>query len=43
MAQNPDEKAGYRPDVIGSVTVGHEGAACTLACYFISEQKVRSA
>src|SRR6185437_3830569 len=38
MAQNPDEWAAFRPDVIGSVTVGHEGGAYTMAMYFTSEQ-----
>ena len=41
MAQNPDEMAAFRPDVIGSVTVGHEGGAYTLAFYFTSEQAAR--
>jgi len=41
MAQNPDEWAAFRPDVIGSVTVGHEGAAYTMAMYFTSEQAAR--
>jgi hypothetical protein len=41
MAQNPDEMAAFRPDVIGSVTVGYEGGAYTLAFYFTSEQAAR--
>jgi hypothetical protein len=41
MAQNPDEWAAFRPDVIGSVAVGHEGGAYTMAMYFISEQAAR--
>ena len=41
MAQDPDEMAAFRPDVIGSVTVGHEGGAYTLAFYFTSEQAAR--
>src|SRR5579859_5309937 len=41
MAQSPDEMAAFRPDVIGSVTVGHEGGAYTLAFYFTSEQAAR--
>ena len=41
MAQDPDEWAAFRPDVIGSVTVGHEGGAYTLAFYFTSEQAAR--
>jgi hypothetical protein len=41
MAQDPDEWAAFRPDVIGSVTAGHEGGAYTLAFYFTSEQAAR--
>ena len=41
MAQNPDQWAAFRPDVIGSVAVGHEGGAYTVAMYFISEQAAR--
>jgi hypothetical protein len=33
--------AAFRPDVIGSVTVGHEGGGYTLAFYFTSEQAAR--
>jgi hypothetical protein len=38
MAQNPDDWAAFRPDVIGSVVVGHEGGAYTMAMYFTSEE-----
>lgn len=41
MSQNPDEWAAFRPDVIGSVAVGHEGGAYTMAMYFNSEQAAR--
>lgn len=41
MAQNPDDRSAFRPDVIGSVTVGHEGGAYTLAIYFTSEEAAR--
>ena len=41
MAQDPGEWAAFRPDVIGSVTVGHEAGAYTLAFYFTSEQAAR--
>src|SRR6266511_117382 len=37
MTQNPQEWAAFRPDVIGSVAVGHEGGAYTMAMYFTSE------
>ena len=41
MGQNPDDWAAFRPDVIGSVAVGHEGGAYTMAMYFTSEQAAR--
>jgi len=41
MAQTPDEWAAFRPDIIGSVAVGHEGGAYTMALYFTSEQAAR--
>lgn len=41
LAQNPDEWAEFRPDMIGSVAVGHEGGAYTMAMYFSSEQAAR--
>ncbi|HEX3190234.1 MAG TPA: hypothetical protein VHS30_10660 [Streptosporangiaceae bacterium] len=41
MAQNPDEWAAFRPDAIGSVVVGHEGGAYTMAMYFTSEEAAR--
>ncbi len=41
MAQNPDDWAAFRPDVIGSVVVGHQGGAYTMAMYFTSEQAAR--
>ena len=40
-AQDPDEWAEFRPDIIGSVAVGHEGGAYTVAMYFTSEQAAR--
>jgi hypothetical protein len=41
MAENPEEWAAFRPDVIGSVAVGHGGGAYTMALYFTSEQEAR--
>jgi hypothetical protein len=41
MSQNPDEWAAFRPEVIGSVAVGHEGGAYTMAMYFTSEAEAR--
>jgi hypothetical protein len=41
MAQDPDERAAFRRDVLGSVAVGHEGGGYTLVIYFASEQEAR--
>ena len=41
MAQDPEEWAAFRPDVVGSVAVGHEGGAYTMAMYFTSEADAR--
>ena len=41
MAQNPDDWAAFRPDVIGSVAVGHGDGAYTMAMYFTSEEAAR--
>ena len=41
MAQDPDEWAAFRPDIIGSVAVGHQGGTYTVAMYFASEQAAR--
>ena len=41
MAQDSDRWADFRPDVIGSVAVGHEGGAYTMAMYFTSEAEAR--
>jgi hypothetical protein len=41
MAQDPDDWTAFRPDVIGGVTVGHQGGAYTLVFYFTSEQAAR--
>ena len=41
MAQNPDEWAEFRPEVIGSLAVGHEDGCYTMAMYFSSEQAAR--
>jgi hypothetical protein len=43
MAQNPDEWAAFRPDVIGSLAIGHEGGNYTMAMYFTSEEAARQA
>lgn len=41
MAQDSDKWAEFRPDVIGSVAVGHEGGAYTMSMYFTSEAAAR--
>jgi hypothetical protein len=41
MTENPEEWAAFRPDVVGSVVVGHEGGAYTMAMYFTSEEAAR--
>jgi hypothetical protein len=41
MAQDPAEWAAFRPDVIGSVAIGHAGGAYTVAMYFTSEEAAR--
>ena len=41
MAQNSDEWAEFRPDVIGSLALGYEGGGYTMAMYFSSEEEAR--
>jgi hypothetical protein len=41
MTQDSDKWATFRPDVLGSVAVGHEGGAYTMAMYFTSEAEAR--
>jgi hypothetical protein len=41
MAQDSSEWAVFRPDIIGSVGVGHDGGAYTMALYFTSEEAAR--
>jgi hypothetical protein len=41
MNQNSEEWAAFRPDIIGSVAVGHEGGGYTMALYFTSEEEAR--
>ncbi len=41
MAQDADKWAEFRPDVIGSVVIGHEGGAFTMVVYFTSEAEAR--
>jgi hypothetical protein len=41
MAQNSGEWAAFRPDVIASMAVGHEGGGYAMALYFTSEEAAR--
>lgn len=41
MAQDADKWAEFRPDVIGSVTIGHDEGAYTMVMYFTSEAEAR--
>ena len=41
MAADPTDWAAYRPDILGTVTVGHEDAAWTMVIYFASEEAAR--
>ncbi len=41
MASDPTDWAQFRPDILGSVSVGHEGGAWTMALYFTSEEDAR--
>ena len=41
MSQDSSAWADFRPDIIGSVGVGHEGGAYTMAIYFTSEEAAR--
>jgi hypothetical protein len=41
MAQDSTEWAEFRPEILGSVAVGHEGGAYTMAIYFTSEAAAR--
>ena len=41
MALDPDTWARFRPDVLGSVMVGHDEGAWTMVLYFTSEAEAR--
>jgi hypothetical protein len=41
MTQSPAEWAAFRPEIVGTVAVGHEGGAYTMAVYFTSEAEAR--
>jgi hypothetical protein len=42
MAQDQDRWAAFRPDIIGSVGVGHEDGRYTAVLYFTSEEAARA-
>jgi hypothetical protein len=41
MSQDSDAWAAFRPEVLGSVAVGHEDGGYTMAVYFTSEEEAR--
>ena len=41
MSQDSDAWAAFRPDIIGSLAVAHDGGAYTMAMYFTSEAEAR--
>ena len=41
MASDPPDWAAYRPDILGTLSVGHEEDAWTMAIYFASEEAAR--
>ena len=41
MADDPTDWAAFRPDILGTVSVGHDGDAWTMAIYFTSEEAAR--
>jgi hypothetical protein len=41
MAEDPTDWQQFRPDMLGSVSVGHDDGAWTMANYFTSEEEAR--
>jgi uncharacterized protein YgfB (UPF0149 family) len=41
MANDPTDWQEFRPDILGIVSVGHDGNAWTMAIYFTSEESAR--
>ena len=41
MASDPTDWASFRPDILGTVSAGHEGGEWTMAIYFRSEEEAR--
>ena len=42
MANDPADWQKFRPDILGTVSVGHDGDAWTMAIYFTSEESARA-
>jgi hypothetical protein len=41
MADDPTDWSTFRPDILGTVSIGHDGDAWTMAMYFTSEEAAR--
>jgi hypothetical protein len=41
MSQDSDKWAAFRPDVLGSLSIAHQGGAYTMVMYFTSEAEAR--
>jgi len=41
MANDPTDWQAFRPDILGTVNIGHDGDAWTMAIYFTSEEAAR--
>jgi len=41
MANDPTDWQAFRPDILGTLSVGHDGDAWTMAIYFTSEEAAR--
>jgi hypothetical protein len=41
MANDPADWQEFRPDILGTVSLGHDGNAWTMAAYFTSEESAR--
>ncbi|MBA2560477.1 MAG: hypothetical protein H0V07_11455 [Propionibacteriales bacterium] len=41
MANDPTDWSSFRPDILGTLNVGHDGDAWTMAIYFTSEEAAR--
>lgn len=41
MAADPTDWQAFRPDILGTVSVGHDGGEWTMAIYFTSEEAAR--